>query len=363
MSGEKPQLKDDPQQKSSPDAAMQKAVETDHVHEESKDILADTADFVSSTEKLNAVERKEVLEKAKEWERNGDLDLLRAAGLSLDQIKKNPQERHIKLASLFLHREKSKPGLVFRLGYEGNEMAQWDLDLADVLPSNILKVDIYDQDGKLLFPDAERGFEEGRPGYFHGKPPKRVAVQENYQVKVKQTQNGLAITDRRAGIRTHEHALKEELYMVDNSRKTVLKQEIRKQAAAQGKEVKTDKSFFDNILSDLMKAFDPKIWENFQETFKIDFSKIQTQLNGLLASLGMPIAAKALSDSPSSDSPSPAATAYGDRISKIGSGSESLNAPRINRDWLLQNVGDSPDKVERFMVGINFLGVNMRVNK
>lgn len=354
---ENPQTKETPLPNPSPEKAIDPNL--DHVHEDDKGIMADTGEFVAASEKIDKVEKKQILDKAREWEQKGDLDLLRSAGLSLDQLKKAPLDRHIKLAALFLQREQSS-GLAFRLHFQGNEMAQWDIDLADILPANILKVDIYDDQGKLLYPGAERGFADGRPGYFHGQPPVRIAVQENYLVKVKQTQTSLALTDQKAGQKTYSHALKEEVYLVDNARKGALKEEVRKKAGEQGKEVKTDKNFFDNILSDLMKGIDPKFWEKFQSNFKLDFDKILGPINTLIASLGF----DKLTSQPST-SAEPSNTSYfgADKMGKVGQGSESLNAPRINRDWLLQNVARSPEQVEKFMVNINFLGVNMRVNK
>lgn len=356
---ENPQTKEIKAQNPFPEKAPDPS--TDHVHEDDKAILADAGEFVAASEKLDKVEKKQILDKAREWEQKGDLDLLRSAGLSLDQLKKAPLDRHIKLAALFLQREKGE-GLAFRLHFQGNEMAQWDIDLADILPANILKVDIYDEQGKLLYAGAERGFADGRPGYFHGQPPVRIAVQENYLVKVKQTQTTLAFTDQKAGYKTNTHAFKEELYLVDNARKGALKEEVRKKADAQGKEVKTDKNFFDNILGDLMKGIDPKFWENFQSNFKLDFDKILGPINTLIASLGFE---KLASKPAASMAEQSTGTSYfgADKMGKVGQGSESLNAPRINRDWLMQNVARSPEQVEKFMVRINFLGVNMRVNK
>lgn len=357
--GENPQTKEikgqSPFSEKAPDPGI------DHVHEDDKSILADAGGFVSASEKLDKVEKQQILDKAKEWEKKGDLDLLRSAGLSLDQLKKAPLDRHIKLAALFLQREKGD-GLSLRLHFQGNEMAEWDIDLADILPANILKVDIYDNQGKLIYPGAQRGFADGRPGYFHGEPPVRIAVQENYLVKVKQTQPTLAFTDKRAGYKTNIHAFKEEIYLVDNARKGALKEEFRKHADAKGKEVKTDKSFFDNILTDVMKGIDPKFWKNFQRNFKLDFDKILGPINTLIASLGFE---KLPSKPGSSAEEHPTGTTYfgTDKMGKTGNGAESLNAPRINRDWLLANVARSPEQVEKFMVRINFLGVNIRVNK
>jgi hypothetical protein len=346
------------------------------VHLDSKEHQADNVEFLSALSKISPEQQKKNLERAAAWEKKGDLDLLRAAGLSLDQLKQNPLDRHVQLASMFLERQ-SSPELIFKLHYSGNEMGQWDLDLADLLPANILKVDIIDNSGQVVCLDAVRGFADGRPGYFDTKTKTRINVQEGYLIKIKESQSSLALKEQRFGVQAFENSVKEEIYLTDNARKTVLKEEVRKEATKQNVEVKTDKNFFDVILTELNKLIDPKIWGNFGESFKkLDFSSIMSQISALVGGIGFAkVAGNAAGGSTSGQSDKKSGQSKGgqpqsgsgyfdaEKQSKLRSSSESANAPTIDRNWLLENVARSPEQVEKFMVRINFMGANMRVNK
>lgn len=334
------------------------------VHLDSKEHQADNVEFLNALSKITPEQQKKNLEKAADWEKKGDLDQLRAAGMTLDQLKQNPLDRHVQLASMFLERQ-SSPELIFKLHYSGNEMGQWDLDLADLLPANILKVDIIDNSGQVICLDAVRGFADGRPGYFDTKTKTRIAVQEGYLIKVKETQSSLALKEQRFGVQAYENAVKEEIYLTDNARKTVLKEKVREEATKQNLEVKTDKNFFDVILTELNKLIDPKVWGNFGESFKkLDFSGIMAQITALVSGIGFAKVAGDKSNQPQANQPQ-GQPAYFDagKQAKLRSSNESANSPTIDRNWLLENVGRSPEQVEPFMVKINFMGANMRVNK
>jgi hypothetical protein len=311
---------------------------------------ADNADFISASEKIPATELQKLLEKAKQWEKGGNLDQLRSAGLTLDQLKQNPLERHIRLSAMYLRRLPASDALTFVADFQGNDSAQFDLDLADLLPPNILKVDVYNAAGVPFVLQAVWGFKEGRPGYFdqHGN---RLMIQTGYQIKVRETQVYEATKDQRLGGKTYSNALKEEVYNTDNSRKGKVADKIREQAAAEGKEIKTDRSFFDVVLTDLMKVIDPKVWENFQKELKIDFSGLDKFFSSLIASLGF--------DKISN----PSASKPAESKSYNFQSRERQYTDKINRDWLLQNVGRNNEQVQRFMVNINFMGANLRVNK
>lgn len=311
---------------------------------------ADNATFIQSTEKLPDAEKQQLIEKAKQWEKGGNLDQLRSAGLSLDQIKQNPLERHVRLAAMYLRRETSGDSLSFKVDFQGNDMAQFDLDLADILPPNILKVDVLNASGQPFVEGAVWAFKEGRPGYFDAQG-NRLMIQHGYQIKVRETQVYEATKDQKLGAKTYQNAAKEEVYTVDNARKGVVADHLRKKAAEQGQEIKTDRSFFDVILTDFMKAFDPKIWENFQKDLKLDFSGLDKLFSSLLSSFGFN---KSTAIEKPSDQP---AKTYNFQSK------ERNYSDKINQDWLMQHVGRNNEQVQSKLVPINFMGANLRVCK
>lgn len=330
------------------------------VHTKFKEQKADNIEFLAGTEKMTPKEKQELLDKAKQWQSGGDLDLLRAAGLSLDQIKKSPLDRHIRLAAMYLSLSTSAGQLEFTADYHDNEQALWDLDLSDLLPPNILKVDIVDEQGKIIFADATRSFKGDQPGYYTAKG-ERATVQTGWKICVQETQSSLAIKDQKKGKQTYENSLKEELYLVDNSRKTALKEEVRTQAAAQGKEVVTDKNFFDKILSDLMKSISPAFGKDFQKDGKLDFSKFLNQILATVFGIGI---AQSNSSAPDESDQTSGQKSYFDKskLDRLSKGSEKF-ASKIDDNWLLEHVGRNNEEVQKSLVTINFRGANLRVCK
>lgn len=344
-------------------------------HERLADQEKDNVELLSAAGKVTPQEKQDLIDKAKQWQRGGDLDLLRAAGLSLDQIKKAPLDRHIRFAAMFLTRQPSAGYLEFTANFYDNAQAPWDLDLSDLLPPNVLKVEIVDQNGKVMFADATRGFKENKPGYFTTKG-ERASIQTGWKIRFKQTQSSLAIKDQKQGKQTYENALKEEMYLVDNSQKTALKQEVRTQADKKGLDVVTDKNFFDTILSDLMKSVGAAFGPDFQKDGKVDFSKFLEQILVTVTGIGI---AKSATSAPATAptaaptaAPTPPTTSdksseqqkYFDqsKLDKVSKSAEK-GGLRIDRNWLLENVGRSNEEVQKFLVGVNFMGANMRVNK
>ncbi len=349
-------------------------------HKDAKDQQKDNVELLRALNGINEQDRQKNIEQARQWQNQGNLDLMRAAGLSLEELQKNPLERHIRLCSTFLHSEKSTSGLVYRVDYSGVEMAAWDLDLADMLPPNILSVDILNDKNQIIYKGAVRGFDDGRPGYFDPVTKQRVTVQNEQKIRINETQSSLAIKDRVFGEQTNQHAVKEEMYLVENAQKTVIKEEAKKQAARQNLDLQTnDKSFFDVFLANITQIINGEGATKDGNPLKIDFSgdKIQTELKKLLASFGfsklLPDQTKTTTPSGTGKSPEsvpepatnpgsgPARTpaAAGQKRESI----ESRNAPRINQEWLLANVGRNNAEVQRWMVPITFMGARVRVNK
>lgn len=350
------------------------------LHREAKDHLKDNAEFLSGVEKADQKEVQKNIEQAAKWQNEGDIDLLRAAGMSLEQVRANPMERHIRLAAMFLERQKAQSGLYFMVNMHDHEEIQWDLDLADIFPANILTLDLYDDKGKLVYAGAIRGIEDGRPGYFDPKTKERIYAQQGMGIRVKETQSSMALKDPVYGQQASLHNEREQSYLTKNAQKTVLKEHAREEAAKQGKELKTDKSFFDVFLEDITNAWNSSGLGDPNNPTKFDFSKLGDSIMKLLESFGFAKAATTATTaattpgqttgqtsggavSKPSTAPSAKPSVSADKPANYKETKESRNSPKINRQWLMENVGHNEREVQQKMVPINFLGTNLRVCK
>lgn len=343
-------------------------------HRLGREHLRDNVEFLDALDQGTEEEKKKSLEQIAKWQQEGDIDLLRAAGLSLEQIQKNPLDRHIRLASALLKRDARRSGLVFWLDLGDNENLQWDLDLTDILPPNNLTVDLCEKSGKLICAGAVRDFRDGRPGYFHPRSGERIQLVDGMGITIRQTQSSMALRDPVYGHQTSLQAKREEAFMIKNAQKTVVKEHARAKAAEQGQELKTDRSFFDVFLEDITNTINSTGLADSKNPLKIDFGKLEQEILKLLESFGF---AKMFSDlgkslglqdgttsGNESASSSPSGTAEKSRTSpSYRESHESRNTPKINRQWLRQYVGSNEREVQTKLVPINFLGANMRVCK
>lgn len=357
-----------PKQEYIPKASEHSKLENEKdTHTDEKDHHRDNIEFLRALDAEPDVEKKKSLEKLKEWESKGNLDLLRAAGFSLDELIANPLARHIKLASMFLERDKNANGLVFTINFHGSKMAQSDIDLADILPPNNLIIDVLDAKGQLITAGAKREFKEGRPGYFDPKTKQRVILQNEEKIRIKETQSSMGIRDRSFGYQSNHNAIREEMYMVTNAQKTGIKDRVREDAAKQNKEVKTNKNFFDVFLTQITDFLQKNNLIDPKDKTKINFDAIEGMITGLLSKLGF-------------DKLTPRAGIHTDKkghkainqpkqtndkeLSKIISSKEiNKDVPNINREWLMQYVGRSNAEVWKKMTKVKFRGSNIFVCK
>lgn len=238
-------------------------------------------DYLLPIEKLDANKRQEYLNQANSWETTQDLDLLRAFGLSTEELNKNPLERHLRLSSIYLKRQ---PGtdLAFKVDFQNNEMAEWGLDLADLLPANVLTVDVYDQEGKLIFENAQRGLKDGKIAYFESKSGKLAKVQTDFTVKIKETQASSSLTEKSHGPQAYKNALDESIYLTQNAGKTSIKEEMRSQAEQQGKKLDTGIEFFDKVLTGVLGMLTAENWQKFNQNGKFDFKSLGDQFKKII---------------------------------------------------------------------------------
>lgn len=255
------------------------------VHKEGQDHLRDNVEFIRKFEQISTAEREKLWEKARQWEKDSNIPALRAAGLTIDQIKKEgPLERHIILAAMILKRNPGTSELSFKCDFNGNAFAETELDVSDVMPSNVLTVDILDADGKLVFENAKRGFKQGSPGYFTEPEGKRAFLRSGFTLKVKETQSAVALTHQKEGKQAYENAQKEEVYISENSLKESIGDKVREEAAKQGKDVYTDKQFTDTNLTGAVRE---AAAQGLVKDGKIDFSGLGDLIKQLVAQFGV----------------------------------------------------------------------------
>lgn len=240
-------------------------------------------DYLLPIEKLEVNKRQEYLNQANNWETTQDLDLLRSFGLSTQELNQSPLERHLRLSSIYLKRQ---PGsdLAFKVDFQNNEMAEWGLDLTDLLPANILTVDVYDQEGTLIFENAQRGVKDGKIAYFESKSGKPAKVQTDFTVKIRETQNSSALKEKSHGPQAYKNALDESVYLTQNAGKTSIKEELRTQAEQQGKKLDTGVEFFDKILTGVLGLFSAENWQKLNKDGKFDFQGLGDQFKKILDS-------------------------------------------------------------------------------
>jgi hypothetical protein len=262
---------------------------------------------------------------------------------------------------MFLKREANQNGLVFAVNFPEDQNYTRSLDLADILPGNILAVDILDPAGRQIVSGAARGVLDGRPGYIDPQNKSRVELHHGLRIRVKETQSSRALQDRMMGEQTYLQGQMESGYLTRNAQKGAIKEKVRQDARKQNQEVVTDKSFFDEFLEKVLNALnlnnpvDPKN--------PLDFSKIEQALTGFLSSLGLGSFLGNISGKPAESSPGkqPAPQVY--KPESIRASGESKNAARIDRKWLMENVGKTNAEVQEHLKVHNFLGANLRVNK
>jgi hypothetical protein len=355
------------------------------LHRLEREHQRDNVEFLQGLEKITEEEKKKNLEQAAKWEEDGDIDLLRAAGLSLEQIRQNPLDRHVRLAAMFLERDKKREGLHFWVNFGGHSDFQWDLDLTDLIPPNNLTVDLYQKNGRLICAGAVRDFREGRPGYFNPRSGARIQLVDGMGVSIRASQSSMALQNPVYGQQSSLQAERELWHMTKNAQKTVLKEHARAKAAERGQDLKPDRSFFDIFLEDITNAVNSSGLADPNNPLKIDFQKIENEILKLLESFGF---AKLFSGLGQGNSGQGGTDAGGEKsgptpapgVESAEPGSrkaeqtptsqgkyrethESRNAPRIDRQWLMENVGHNEREVQAKLVPINFLGANLRVCK
>jgi hypothetical protein len=275
-----PPVEQNPEQQAEVKAqATQTGKET--VSEHPDQLKRDNEQFLTRTEKLSQAERQRIAERTRADDQNGDLDLMRSGGRSLTELEADRLARHVDLASQFLTREKNQKELSFKVDFQNNDTAEWGLDLTDLLPANILAVDIYDQDNNLVYQDASFAKKGNKTGYFDAAG-KEARVQTGFRIVVKKSQPVEALTDRKYGRQAYLNGSQEQEQMVYNAGVGKAKVEARAEAKKQGKRLITDKEFHDKLMTGLISLLNPETWKQFQTNGTFDTSKLGKFLGDLV---------------------------------------------------------------------------------
>ena len=94
-----------------------------------------------------------------------------------------------------------------------------ELDVSDVMPANVLAVDIINSEGKVIFENARRGPKDGKPGYYTEPGKKRAILREGFTIRVKETQSSAALSHKTEGKQAYMNAFAEETYLTKNDHK------------------------------------------------------------------------------------------------------------------------------------------------
>ncbi|MBD3270010.1 hypothetical protein GF376_00625 [Candidatus Peregrinibacteria bacterium] len=244
-------------------------------------IKHDLAEYVIGFETMEDKEKQAILEKTKQFETKQDYDLIKSMGYSVKELEQDPLKRHLELSAIYLKRDKQNPLLAFDVDFLNNEAAEWGLDLTDLLPANILAVDIYDQNGALIYENATRSKKENKTGYFE-KSGQRAEIQTGFKIVVKKSQPVEAIKERKYGRRAYLNGAQEIEEMVYNSAVTEVKDKARQEAQKKGEKLDTGKDFYDKVFDDLTNALSSTI-KRFQETGKLDLVAFAPILEKMLS--------------------------------------------------------------------------------
>ncbi len=240
----------------------------------------DTELFLRGMEQMPPAKRQEVLDRTQQYEDGHDYDLIKTAGHSLEEMEQDPLLRHIELGGVYFTRDKNHPQLAFDVDFMNNDVAEWGVDLTDLFPANVLKVDVYDQQGNLIFENAERKQLNKKVGYYLPDGTK-AEVQTGFKVVVKETQPTEGITDRKFGRKAFINGAQEKQDLLYNEGVTQVKDQAKQEAEAQGKELVLDPKTFEDMFRSLANALHSTL-KKLSETGELDLTEFNATIDSLL---------------------------------------------------------------------------------
>lgn len=122
--------------------------------------------FMEKVDKMPPTDGRHFFGESLEFDRMGDITALRKAGTSEAENLKDPSKKHLLLAHLYLQKTANPREFTFDSG--GNKTAENYIGLGDILPVNVKAVRVVDKDGSVVSERAFRAInpKNGRIGYF-----------------------------------------------------------------------------------------------------------------------------------------------------------------------------------------------------
>ncbi len=154
-------------------------------HQENLAVFLEQID--SDKSKLTNQERQQFAQKLQEWnEQTGEnadkaVEQIRIAGVSSTANENNYLRRHILLSSEFLKRDSATNNFRFTVDFKGNQLAEWRVGAADMLPPNVKKIRVGGTIG-----ERKRNPATGRIGYYD-ENNNYLAVHSGDQIDILET--------------------------------------------------------------------------------------------------------------------------------------------------------------------------------
>lgn len=225
-------------------------------------------------ERINNPEK--IAEFQKWAESQTDIEKLRRAGISAFENEKNPFEKHIRLASLYL---KENSDGSFTVDFQKINTAEMRIGAGHMLPPTIKAIRVYDDEGRLRFDRAERGIRNGRIGYFVPGTNQYAFVHTGYRIEILQTQT---VDDTE----TRERLRDEKEFSYREEKKIFIKDQFRDYLKSKGigDEILVNDGYFegsfDSVFDELNKEY-PAWWEDFSQNL-LDIARINKFFDNLI---------------------------------------------------------------------------------
>lgn len=143
----------------------------------------DLKDFLESQSegRLTPEKRREFGLKLAEWENNNNVEKIRTAGVSETENRTNWMRRHALLSSAYLQKTSEQgKGYKFTVDFKGNNLAEWRVGAADMLPPTVLKIKLTRKDGSSSIGIRTQNPGTKRIGYFDEQSLKQSPPSYDY---------------------------------------------------------------------------------------------------------------------------------------------------------------------------------------
>ena len=217
-------------------------------------IKLDLSDFLIAKEQFSEEEKNKFYQELSQYDKEGDLYSIQTANLKHEQVLKNPNLRQAKLSAIFLEQ---LSGSKYKLDFKNLDYISLNLNLTDLLPPQVKAVDIYDEEGNLLFKNATREIHEGEQNFYAASkedPNKKeeIFLRSGFQIEMTKTNPKL----------TEIQKLQEEMEVEKLFQKQLLKTETKKVAEFQDRELDPINKPQQKIYEDIRRQVTPTSWKD-----------------------------------------------------------------------------------------------------